>query len=590
MKKSLASIVTGSTTALTLAASLVAPVASNIVNAEDGEIIFDSKLTNEGETIDGGTLKYAIVSPDPLAGVFNNMYYTMSSDSEIINLFNPGIIGYNENFEIDDSGFADVAFDQDNKTVTITIPEGEKWDDGEDITIDDVIFPYYVIGHPDYTGIRYGDDFMNVEGMEEYHNGDTDEISGLERVDDYTLTVHYKEFGTSMLQAGGGVSTYMEPEHAFEGIEVKDMEDSEVVRQKPVGFGAFKVESVTPGEAVKFVRNDDYYDGAAKVDSVIAEVVNPSTIVSEMNAGHYDIASLPADQYETFKDAKNYKILGVLANVYTYISFKFGTWDDETGEVKPDESRVINNKALRQAMAYSIDNAAVAKEFYQGIRIAANSHITPNFKDYNNPDQKPISYDPEKAQKILEEAGFKDTNGDGFVEDPDGNEFTLKFAAMSGGETAEPLAQYYLQSWQQVGINVELTDGKLMEPNTFYERLKADDENIDVYQGAQGVGGDPNPTGLWARNAPFNYARYASDKNDELLAAISSDEAFDEEYRKQAYYDWQAFMIDELPNIPTLFRQEIYAVNNRVSSYDVTIGNDLKWSEVGLLADQPEAQ
>ena len=590
MKKSLSRIVTGSTTALTLAASLVAPVASNIVNAEDGEIIFDSKLTNEGETIDGGTLKYAIVSPDPLAGVFNNMYYTMSSDSEVINMFNPGIIGYNENFEIDDSGFANVEFDQDNKSVTITIPEGEKWDDGEDITIDDVIFPYYVIGHPDYTGIRYGDDFMNVEGMEEYHNGDTDEISGLERVDDYTLTIHYKEFGTSMLQAGGGVSTYMEPKHAFEGIEVKDMEDSEVVRQKPVGFGAFKVESITPGEAVKFVRNDDYYDGAAKVDSVVAEVVNPSTIVSEMNAGHYDIASLPADQYETFKDAKNYKTLGVLANVYTYIAFKFGTWDDEKGEVKPDESRVINNKALRQAMAYSIDNAAVAKEFYQGIRIPANSHITPNFKDYNNPDQQPISYDPEKAQKILEEAGFKDTNGDGFVEDPEGNEFTLKFASMSGGETAEPLAQYYLQSWQQVGINVELTDGKLMEPNTFYERLEADDENIDVYQGAQGVGGDPNPTGLWARNAPFNYARYASDKNDELLAAISSDEAFDEEYRKKAYYDWQAFMIDELPNIPTLFRQEIYAVNNRVSSYDVTIGNDLKWSEIGLLADQPEAQ
>ena len=590
MKKSLSRIVTGSTTALTLAASLVAPVASNIVNAEDGEIIFDSKLTNEGETIDGGTLKYAIVSPDPLAGVFNNMYYTMSSDSEVINMFNPGIIGYNENFEIDDSGFANVEFDQDNKSVTITIPEGEKWDDGEDITIDDVIFPYYVIGHPDYTGIRYGDDFMNVEGMEEYHNGDTDEISGLERVDDYTLTIHYKEFGTSMLQAGGGVSTYMEPKHAFEGIEVKDMEDSEVVRQKPVGFGAFKVESITPGEAVKFVRNDDYYDGAAKVDSVVAEVVNPSTIVSEMNAGHYDIASLPADQYETFKDAKNYKTLGVLANVYTYIAFKFGTWDDEKGEVKPDESRVINNKALRQAMAYSIDNAAVAKEFYQGIRIPANSHITPNFKDYNNPDQQPISYDPEKAQKILEEAGFKDTNGDGFVEDPEGNEFTLKFASMSGGETAEPLAQYYLQSWQQVGINVELTDGKLMEPNTFYERLEADDENIDVYQGAQGVGGDPNPTGLWARNAPFNYARYASDKNDELLAAISSDEAFDEEYRQKAYYDWQAFMIDELPNIPTLFRQEIYAVNNRVSSYDVTIGNDLKWSEIGLLADQPEAQ
>ena len=589
MKKSLIKSFAASTAVLSLVASL-SPLALNHVAAQEDAKIFDSKVENKGDAIEGGDLKYAVMSGSTFAGVFNSMFYSDSTDSQVISMFNPGIIGYNENFEVDSSGFADIDIDQDNKQVTITIPKDQKWDDGEPITIDDVIFPYYVIGHKDYAGIRYGADYENVEGMEEYHNGESEEISGLERVDDYTLTVHYKEFSPSMLQAGGGISAYMEPEHIFKDIEVKDMEDSEPVRKMPVGFGPFKVESITPGEAVKFVRNDNYYKDLAAVDSVTMEIVNPSTIVAELKAGHYDVASLPSDQYETFKDAKNFKTLGVLANTYTYIAFKFGTWDDEKGEIKMDDSKIVNNKALRQAMAYAIDNAAVTQEFYQGIRIAANSHITPNFKDYNNPDQKGYEFNPDKAKQLLADAGFKDTNNDGFVEDPNGNEFTLHFASMSGGETAEPLAQYYIQSWQQVGIHVELTDGKLMEMNSFYDRIQNDDENIDIYQAAMGVGGDPNPRGLWGRSEPFNYARWGSGENDKFLEQMSSPEAFDAKARQKMYYDWQKYMMEEIPSIPTMFRQELTAVNNRVSNWDITIGNDLEWSQVKLLADSPIAE
>ena len=114
--------------------------------------------------------------------------------------------------------------------------------------------------------------------------------------------------------------------------------------------------------------------------------------------------------------------------------------------------------------------------------------------------KKDIHYDPEQVlNNYLADAGFVDNDGDGFVEDPDGEPFTLGFASMSGGETAEPIAQYYIQAWDEIGINVELVDGQLMEFNSFYERIEADDPAIDVYQAAFGVGGDPNPTGLCGR-------------------------------------------------------------------------------------------
>ncbi len=554
---------------------------------EDGIVEFESQVTHDGEAIEGGTLRYALNSDSNFEGLLNNMFYSSSYDAEVLGFFAETLFGWDENFTLDDSGFANIEFNQEEKTVTITIPEGVKWHDGEDVTIDDAIFPYYVIGHPDYTGVRYSEDFMNVIGMEEYHAGEAEEISGLERVDDYTLKVSYENFPNSMLQAGGGVSSYIEPEHVFEGIEVKDMENSDPVRKNPIGFGAFKVDQITPGEAVTFSRFDDYYKGQPKIEKVELEVVSPTTIVTEMNNGNYDIASLPTDQFDTFADAQNFTVLGVPENAYTYIGFKMGTWNEEEGKVNYDPERVVSDKALRQAMAYAVDNNAVAVEFYDGTRSAANSLIPEMFTEYHNADQEGYAYDPEKAKQILADAGYEDTDNDGFVEDPDGEKLQLNFASMAGGETAEPLALYYIQMWNEIGLDVKLVDDQLLEFNSFYERIQTDDPAIDVYQAAWGTGGDPNPTGLYGPQSNFNYTRWEAEEHNAILDKLNSDDAFDPDFKDEAFKEWQAYMHEEAPVFPTLFRHAITGVNQRVKNYDIQIGNDLGLHELELTADAP---
>ncbi len=92
---------------------------------------------------------------------------------------------------------------------------------------------------------------------------------------------------------------------------------------------------------------------------------------------------------------------------------------------------------------------------YKGLRFPANSVITPNFK-YNNKDFKAYEYNPEKAKELLDEAGFVDTNNDGIREDADGKEFKINFASMSGSDVSEPLARYYIQQWEQVGLDARI--------------------------------------------------------------------------------------------------------------------------------------
>ena len=143
---------------------------------------------------------------------------------------------------------------------------------------------------------------------------------------------------------------------------------------------------------------------------------------------------------------------------------------------------------------------------------------------------------------------------------------------MSGGDVAEPLANYYIQSWREVGLNVVKTNGRLIEFNTFYDMVENDDPEVDIYQGAWGVGSDVDPYGLYGPDVPFNYPRYATEESTQLMEEGNSPDAFDVEQRQEIYNEWQALMVEEMPVVPTLYRSYVVPVNERVANYSIELG------------------
>ncbi|MEG0381179.1 MAG: ABC transporter substrate-binding protein, partial [Kurthia sp.] len=121
-----------------------------------------SEVTNEGDALTGGTLKYALVTSSPFKGVFNWELYQDKYDSEIMKFMTNLIFDAGEDFLVTDEGIAKLDVDVDNNKATVTIQHDVKWSDGTPLTADDLIYPYEIIGHPDYTGIRYDDDFQNI--------------------------------------------------------------------------------------------------------------------------------------------------------------------------------------------------------------------------------------------------------------------------------------------------------------------------------------------------------------------------------------------------------------------------------------------
>ena len=574
MKKKNMVILFSVTAALTLAACGNKDQSSSS-SSTSGTTKYASEVTHDGTPIKGGTLKYAIVSSSPFSGIFADELSSDTNDSSIGGLIDESMFDYDENRKLTNTGLASIEFDVENKTATVTLNSKDyKWSDGQPVTIDDYIFAYQAIGNKDYTGVRYDDDYKNVVGMEEYHDGKADSVSGLEKVDDYTVKIHFKEMSPSMQLAGGSVCAYIMPKHIFKDIPEAEWEKSDYVRgTKFVGLGQFKIESIVAGESVTLVPNEHYFRGVAKVDKVVMEVVSPDNIVSEMKAGNYDIATMPNSQYEAYKDLTNVTLLGSQASAYEYIGFHLGKYDKETGKNVTDPNAKMADVNLRQAMAYALDIDAAGQNLYNGLQHSSNSIIIPFFKDVYNKDQEGFTYNPEKAKQLLDEAGYKDVDGDGIRENKDGSKLTINFAARTRDEANESLVQQYLNWWKEIGLNVQLYTGRTIELNSFYDKVQADDPEIDVFAAGWSTGYDPNPSGLFGETAQFNFERYVDAEGTAIMNKISSTESFDSAKNVEFYKEWQKYVHDKAFIFPTLVGEEITAVNKRVKYYDVNLGS-----------------
>ncbi|MBE1553299.1 oligopeptide ABC transporter substrate-binding protein [Sporosarcina limicola] len=539
------------------------------------ELSFPVDVSNKDAVLEDGELVYALVTDDPFKGTLSPVFYDDTHDATILSFFSESLLAGDGDYLITNDGAATYDISNENKTITIKIKDGVKWHDGEPVKASDLLYAYEIIGHPDYTASGYVFPTNNISGMTAYHEGKADTISGITvSDDDRTIAITFEAPSPSILS---GVATDPVPRHYLGDvtkgeITIEEIEGSDKIRTKPIGFGPYKVKKVIPGEAVQYERFDDYWRGKPNLKSIVLKVVNSATILEALKKGEVDIAGFPTDQYLNAKDVDQFELLGKIGFTYTYIGFNLGEWDkkNKTSIMNPKSKSA--DKRIRQAMWHAMNNEVVGKEMYHGLRVPATTLIPPAL-GFHDAENKGRSFDPEKAKELLDEAGLIDVNNDGFREDADGNELIINFLSMSGGEVAEPLAKWYMQNWNDVGLKVQLLDGRLHEMQAFYDMIDTDRPDIDIFMGAWVAGTDPDPSDIYGRESFNNFSRYTSEKNDELLKAGTSEKAFDVEYRRDIYNQWQEMMVEEVSLAPTLYRHDLKAVNKRVTNYSIDPGS-----------------
>ncbi len=569
------------------------------VDVSTVESQYPSYVENEGTPVEATVLKVAVVSDSPFRGIFNGFLYSDSLDGSFMASTMNGAFPIDPDLKIildSDETPIKVSVNPEEKTVTYKINPNFKWSNGEPVTTKDIVKTYEIMANQEYItsskSLRYNKNRKAIVGIEEYNEGKADKISGLEVIDDSTMKIHLKEMTPSVYWGGNFVPEFVNAKQ-FEGIPMDKITESDALRKNPLSYGPYVIKEIVQGEKVIFEANPYYYKGEPKIKRLEMEILPPSQQVAAIKSGKYDIVlKVSPEIFPELEKLDNINILTKKAGSMNYIAFKLGKWDDEKNEVVTDPNSKMYDLNLRKAIAYAIDMDAVSKQFYHGLSTPAKSQLSPLFPSLHNPEINGFKQDVEKAKQLLDEAGFKDVDGDGIREGKDGKPVKYTLAMMSGGEIAEPLAQYYIQQWKAIGLDVELLDGRLLDSKNFYNRVNGDDPAIDFCIAGIGFGTDPQQLAIFGKNAKFNISRYISDNLEAALDATVSKDAMNEEYRVKAYKDYEKVFMEEIPAVPILNKLDILVVNKRIKKYDWRPNvdgkpNTFKWSMIEVVAPQP---
>lgn len=497
-------------------------------------------------------MSYAIETDTPFKGIFDSQLSVDQVDSDIMQFGNEALFDTDNQYKITNKGPATFKLDKKAKTVTITVKKGVKWSDGKQVVAKELEYPYEITANKATNSLRYSDSLANIVGMKAYHNGKAKTISSIIHPDGEngrTIVIHFLAMKPGMLQSGNDyfIETAA-PYHHLKDVPFSKLVSSDQIRKDPLFFGPYKVSKVVRGQSVTWVPNKYYWRGKPKLNKIVAQVVSTKTASQAIKSHKFDIADVVNPDGQAVKNAKNTK---------------------------------MNNKSLRQAIAYAKNINQVEKRYTQGLIFRVPTLITAQFGDYFDKNAKGFPYNLKKANQLLDKAGYK-KKGKWRVQ-PNGKPLNIHLAEMTGSAVQEPIIQNYIQQWHKIGLHDSLTGGRLIEFNSFYDKLDHDDKNVDMFMAAWSLSSEPSPRGMYSETNPMNDSRFVTKENNKLLDEIDSTKAFNYKYRVAVFHKWQQYMNDEAYIVPMTNSYAIQAVNNKIVNYSLKpIAANSVWYKVGF--------
>ncbi|MDA3801102.1 oligopeptide ABC transporter substrate-binding protein [Lactobacillus delbrueckii] len=535
----------------------------------------------------GGSITIAEESDTPVKGVFLNELTDSKFDIDFMQFGNEALFATDDQYKINNKGAATFKMDRKAKTVTIEVKKGVKWSDGKQVTAKDVEYSYEIIANKASQSSRYTSSLADIVGLAEYHDGKSKKISGIEMPDGENgrkVVLHFKEMKPGMTQSGNGFFwESAAPYHYLKDVPFSKLQSSDKVRKNPLFFGPYKLFKLVRGQSATWVRNPYYYRGKAKLDKITISVISPNSASQSIKSKKFDMIDVVNSQWKEVKGTKGYNFVAQIPLSYSYMGFKVGKWDKKTGSVKMNKNSKMSNRYLRQAMGYAMNVDEVTQHYTQGLSFRVKTLVPEGFGDFYDKSVKGFPLNIKKANALLDKAGYKKKKGETYRRDPNGKKLTIHLATMSGPTNQEAIVQNYIQQWKKIGLHVTLTTGRLIEFNSFYDKVQNDDPSVDVFMAAWSLSSEPTQDDLYGPKAPYNFTRFATSENTKLLKEMGSAKAFNHSYRVQKFHEWQQYMQKEAFVIPLYNAYEITAVNSKLVNYSTKPSKAATlWYETGF--------
>lgn len=483
------------------------------------------------EPVKGGTFN-VILHPAPsiLVGALTTAQPTVTVAPKI----HDGLVTYDFDYNLKPQLATSWAVSPDGKSITFNLRKGVKWHDGQDFTSADVAF--------------------SIMLMKKFHprgRGTFADVEAVDTPDSHTAILRLSRPAPYIMRAFPATESPIVPKHIYEGKDPKTNPNNSA----PIGTGPFKFKEWVKGSHITLVRNPDYWDQPKPyLDKVVYHLIPDSAARAvALESGEVDMGSAnPVPLSDIGRLTALPHLAGETSpNSYTLIvtRIEFNL-----------ENQYFKNKKVRQAVAHAIDKKFIRDNIWFGYAEIATGQVHVDLRPFYTSDVPTYKYDPDQANRLLDEAGFKRGS--------DGVRFRVTHDYLPIGSTFKRTAEYIKQKLKQVGIEVTIRG---QDFPTYVRRIYTQ-RQFDFTNHM--MNNTPDPTSgvqrlYWSKNfkpgVPFsNGSGYSNPEMDRLLEAAKIE--LDPKKRAELWHAVQRHQLTDLPDIPLSALKRVTLYNKRVKN------------------------
>jgi peptide/nickel transport system substrate-binding protein len=365
------------------------------------------------------------------------------------------------------------------------------------------------------------------------------------------------------------IYTWILPPSVWEGMTYDEIMEYEDLAAG-IGTGPYKLVDWVEGEYLILEANEDYWRGRPAVDRVIYhEYATADVMIQALLAGDIDVIEyVEGTGVQALEGAGGVEVLIMES---TFIDeLIINSHEDGT---QPES---LWDPAVRLAMEYAYDRQQIITVGYLGYGDPATTVLPTSMGDWHNGDIEPIPFDPDEGNRVLEEAGYLDSDGDGVREDQDGNPLEYRLYATEGADNARIL-EVISDGLAQIGISAPPT---LMDEDSLIGLYPDFDFDLIYW----GWGLDPDPdfamfifTCDQREEGGWNDSGYCDEEFDEMY--VQQGVTVDREERRELIWQMQEKLFEDRPYLVSTYYKNIQAYrSDRFTGFGLGCGDILwKW-------------
>lgn len=422
----------------------------------------------------------------------------------------------------------------DHLVYTFKIRDGVKFHDGQPFSVEDVKFTFDTMMNPltDCADLRnYYQDFTSCEILD-------------------PKTVRFtasKPFFLHEVMLG---DLQIIPKHIYGTGDFNNHPNN----RAPIGSGPYKLDRWTTGQEVVFARNLDYWGKSlgreGHIDKFIWRIITDDNAAMQAALrGDLDsLSMLPKNWVAEAASPQFEQQFNKIA--FSSPAFWYMGWNQR----KP----YFQDKRVRKAMTLLLDRETIRTTILHGLADQLTSPFMPGTAE-SNPDIEPLPFDPAAAAALLDEAGWKDTNGNG-LRDKDGTEFKFEIMFPTTSEEWEQIATVHKEELQRNGIEMNI---RQLEWATLIDTI--DKRDFDAIIMGWAMSPDPDMYQLWHSSQiekGSNYVAFNVPEADQIMVDYRA--SFDKAERARLGHRFHEIIAEEQPYTFLFTPKALVGVSKRV--------------------------